>query len=156
MFAAVVTLAGKFPVLEALFPDWLYNVFNPNDKTNMAPYRVIHFVIIAFFITRFLPRDWKGLEWPVFQPAIMCGQHSLEVFCVGIFLAFVGHFVLLLYGGIAMQILVSVVGIGLLCAVAYVKEWTKKVDKAPPKLTEDGTALRKVGASVLTKVPRAA
>jgi hypothetical protein len=156
LFAAVMTLAGKFPVLEALFPDWLYNVFNPNDKTNMAPYRVIHFVIIAFFITRFLPRDWKGLEWPVFQPAIRCGQHSLEVFCVGIFLAFVGHFVLLLYGGIAMQILVSVVGIGLLCAVAYVKEWTKKVDNAPPKLAEDGAALRKVGASVLTKVARPA
>ena len=129
-------------------------MFNPNDKTNMAPYRVIHFLIIAFMITRFMPRDWKGLESPILQPGIMCGQHSLEVFCVGIFLSFVGHSILILYPGVAMQILVSFVGIGLLCAVAYFKEWTKKIDKAPPKLAEDGTALRKIGPSVLTRPPR--
>ena len=85
---------------------------------------------------------------------IKCGQHSLEVFCVGIFLSFVGHSILILYPGVAMQILVSFVGIGLLCAVAYFKEWTKKIDKAPPKLAEDGTALRKIGPSILTRPPR--
>ena len=52
-----------------------------------------------------------------------------------------------------MQILVSFVGIALLCAVAYFKEWTKKIDKAPPKLADDGTALRKIGPSVLTRPP---
>ena len=153
-FAAVMTLAGKFDGIRALFPEWLYSIFNPNDKTNMAPYRVIHFIIIAFMITRFMPRDWIGLEAPIMQPAIMCGQHSLEVFCVGIFLSFVGHAVLILYPGVAMQIFVSLAGIALLIAVAYFKEWTKKIDKAPPKLAEDGTAMRKVGKSILTRPPK--
>ena len=151
VFAAVLTLAGKFEWLRALVPDGLYSMFNPNDKTNMAPYRVLHFIVIAFMITRFMPRDWKGLEAPVMQPAIMCGQHSLEVFCVGIFLSFVAHAILILYPGYAMQIFVSFAGIGLLIAVAYFKEWVKKIDKAPPKLAEDGTAVRKVGKSILTK-----
>ena len=81
------------------------------------------------------------------------GPH-LEVFCVGIFLSFVAHSMLVLHSGYAMQIFVSFAGIALLCAVAYFKEWTKKIDKAPPKLAEDGTALRKVGPSVLTRPPR--
>ena len=130
-------------------------MFNPNDKTNMAPYRVIHFIIIAFFIIRFMPRDWKGLEAPIMQPAILCGQHSLEVFCIGIFLSFVGHSILIMYPGVLMQIFVSFAGIALLIAVAYFKEWTKKLDKAPPKLADDGTAVRKMGKSILTKPPRA-
>jgi hypothetical protein len=156
LFAAVMTLAGKFPDLAALFPDWLYTTFNPNDKTNMAPYRVIHFVIIAFMITRFVPRDWEGLEWPAFQPAIKCGQHSLEVFCTGIFLAAVSHFVLIFDSGIAMQIAVSIVGIALLCAVAYFKEWSKNFDKATARAAEDGkTVPWKVGASVLARAAEA-
>jgi hypothetical protein len=63
LFAMIMTLAGSFPQLAALFPEDIYKAFNPNDKTNLAPYRVIHFVIIAFFVTRFVPRNWKGLEW---------------------------------------------------------------------------------------------
>jgi hypothetical protein len=35
-----------------------------------------------------------GLRWRVFSPVIKCGQQSLEVFCVGIFLSFVAHFIL--------------------------------------------------------------
>ena len=29
----------------------------------------------------------------IFSPAILCGQHSLEIFCLGVFLAFAAHFV---------------------------------------------------------------
>lgn len=155
LFAMVMTLAGNLPQLAALIPEDLYRAFNPNDKTNLAPYRVIHFVIIAFFVTRFLPRNWKGLEWPGFRPAILCGQHSLEVFCAGIFLAFVAHFILILNGSLYMQFLVSFGGIGLLCALAYLKDWSTILDKKPPRLAEDGvTPLRKVGPSILTRPPR--
>ena len=155
LFAMVMTLAGSFPQLESLFPEQVFKAFNPNDKTNLAPYRVIHFVIIAFFVTRFVPRDWKGLEWSGFRPAILCGQHSLEVFCVGIFLAFVAHFMLILNGSLLVQFLVSFGGIGLLIALAYFKEWSSKLDKKPPRVAEDGiTPLRKVGPSILTRPPR--
>jgi hypothetical protein len=129
-----MTLAGRFPELAQLMPAWLYDAFNPNDKTNLAPYRVLHFVILAFFVTRFLPRDWAGLEWPIFQPLIKCGQQSLEVFCSGVFLAVVAHLILVeTSGSFWMQILVSVGGIALLTALAYYRSWSKKVDKAPAK-----------------------
>jgi hypothetical protein len=152
LFAMVMTLAGSFPQLAALIPENVFNAFNPNDKTNLAPYRVIHFVIIAFLVTRFVPRNWKGLEWAGFRPAILCGQHSLEVFCSGVFLAFVAHFVLLMNGSLYMQFLVSFGGIALLCAIAYVKDWSAKLDKKPSHPAEaSATPLQNVGPSILTR-----
>jgi hypothetical protein len=135
LFALVMTMAARFDELRSLIPPEIYGAFNPNDKTNLAPYRLLHFVVFAFFVVRLLPRDWPGLEWPIFRPAIKCGQQSLEVFCTGIFLSFAAHFVLVeISGAIWMQIVVSVVGIALMTALAYYRSWSKNADKAPTKI----------------------
>ncbi len=130
VFALVMTMAGRFEDFGALFPKWLYDAFNPNDKTNLAPYRVLHFVVIAFFVTRFVRKDWRGLEWKIFDPLVKCGQQSLQVFCVGVFLSFVAHFILSMsYGSIWAQLGVSIGGLAILTAVAYYGNWSKKQDK---------------------------
>ena len=134
IFALVMTMAGRFEEFGAMFPRWLYDAFNPNDKTYLAPYRVLHFVIIAFFVTRFVPKDWSGLEWRVFRPVIKCGQQSLPVFCVGVFLSFVAHFVLTMSSGsILAQVAVSFAGIFALTVVAYYISWSKQQDKPRPR-----------------------
>jgi hypothetical protein len=130
-------------------PPWLVDAFNPNDKTNLAPYRLLHFIILAFFITRFMPRDWPGLQWPVFRPMIVCGQQSLEVFYFGVFLAVAAHVVLVeISSDIWMQIVVSIVGIALMTVLAYYGSWSKNADKKSAKALS-GTALaqRSVGAN---------
>jgi len=134
IFAMVMTMAGKFPQFGALFPHWLYDTFNPNDKTNLAPYRFVHFAVIVILVIRFVPKDWPGLEWRVFDPIVVCGQQSLAVFCVGVFLSFVGHFELMLSSGsLFAQIFVSVTGIAIMTIVAYYISWSKRQDKPPPK-----------------------
>ena len=66
----------------------------------------------------------------MFRPLIKCGQQSLEVFCVGVFLAVGAHVALVeVSGAIWMQIVVSVVGITLMTAVAYYRSWSKSADK---------------------------
>jgi hypothetical protein len=130
VFALIMTMAGRFEAFGDMFPKWLYDAFNPNDKTFLAPYRVIHFVVIAFFITRFIPKNWAPLESKFAEPVIKCGQQSLQVFCVGIFLSFVAHFILMLsWGTIWAQLGVSIIGIAILTAVAYYGNWSKKQDK---------------------------
>lgn len=132
LFALVMTMAARFDELRALIPPEVYGAFNPNDKTNLAPYRLLHFVVFAFFVVRLLPRDWPGLEWAIFRPAIKCGQQSLEVFCAGIFLSFASHVVLVeVSGAIWMQIVVSIGGILMMTVLAYYRSWSKRVDKAP-------------------------
>jgi hypothetical protein len=138
-FAMILTLAGLFERLRDFIPPGLYSAFNPNDKTNLAPYRALHFVVIAMLVTRFLPKDWKGLDRPIFDPLIKCGQQSLRVFCVGIFLSFLGYFLLAVSSGaLLVQLAISVAGIGILCGVAYYGDWSKKADKLakqPPPTT---------------------
>ncbi|WP_375309116.1 OpgC domain-containing protein [Bradyrhizobium sp. A5] len=130
LFALVMTMAGRFPTLGGMFPEWLFSAFNPNDKTNLAPYRFIHFVVIVIMVIRFVPKEWPGLEWKVFDPLIVCGQQSLAVFCVGVFLSFVGHFELSMSSGsLLAQIFVSVAGIAIMTTVAYYISWSKKQDK---------------------------
>jgi hypothetical protein len=130
IFALVLTLAEPFQGLRDLIPQGLYDAFHPNDKTNLAPYRLLHFVILALLVTRFLPKDWKGLEWPVFDPLIKCGQQSLRVFCVGVVLSFLGYFLLSIsHGTLFIQLAISLAGIGILCGIAYYGDWSKKADK---------------------------
>jgi hypothetical protein len=77
IFALVMTMAGRFPEFGKMLPTWLFDAFNPNDKTNLAPYRVLHFIVIAFIVARLVSKDWRGLEWQIFQPIIKCGEQSL-------------------------------------------------------------------------------
>jgi hypothetical protein len=136
IFALIMTLAGWIPALRAALPDWLYSAFNPNDKTNLAPYRVFHLAIIVLLVTRFLPRDWPGLQWRIFRPAILCGQQSLQTFCTGIFLSFAAYFVLIeITDAIWMQILVNVLGLTILTLLAWYKNWATSLDK-PTKRPE--------------------
>jgi hypothetical protein len=128
-FALVMTLAGRFPELGRMFPTWLFDAFNPNDRTNLAPYRFLHFIALAFFVTRFVSKDWRGLEWPVFEPVIKCGQQSVAVFCVGVFLSFAGHFALMISSDSPLaQIFVSITGIAIMTLVAYSISWSKQQD----------------------------
>ena len=69
---------------------WMY----PINKTDLDVLRFAHFLALAAITVRFLPKDWPGLKSPWLRPMILCGQHSLEIFCLGVFLAFAGHFVL--------------------------------------------------------------
>src|SRR6266568_9362513 len=136
LFALVMTMASSFPEFTQPLPDWLYDSFNPNDKTNLAPYRFLHFVVIVFLVVRFVPRDWRMLERPVSWPLIVCGQQSLEVFCVGIFLSFAAYFVLVeVSSAIWMQVLISLLGVAVMTAVAAYRSWSKKIDQAPKAAT---------------------
>jgi hypothetical protein len=133
LLALAITMGRRFPDFGNLLPVWLFDAF-PNDKTNLPPHRFLHFVAIAFLITRFMPKDWPGLQWKVFAPVIKCGQQSLAVFCVGTFLSFIGYFALLVSSGsLLAQILVSAIGFAIMTVVAYYISWSKKQDKRPKR-----------------------
>jgi hypothetical protein len=90
--------------------------------------RFAHFLALAAVTVRFLPRDWPGLKSPWLKPLILCGQHSLEIFCLGVFLAFAGHFILAeVAGGAALHALISFGGILIMCGMAWIISWYKHV-----------------------------
>ena len=136
LFSFFITLTWNFPRLSYFIPLWLGEWMYPIDKTNLDVLRFAHFLALAAITVRFVPSDWSGLKSPILRPAILCGQHSLEIFCLGVFLAFAGHFVMVeFYHGVAMQILVSVVGVGAMIGTAALISWYKAMERGsgPPK-----------------------
>jgi hypothetical protein len=136
LFAAFcVTMTWYVPQLSHLMPRRLEQWMYPIDKTNLDVLRFAHFLALAAITVRFLPRDWPGLKSRWLRPLILCGQHSLEIFCLGVFLAFAGHFVLAeVGGGTGLHFVVSITGILIMWGVAWVISWYKRVaDKGAAK-----------------------
>jgi hypothetical protein len=129
VFAFLIVMTWYFPRTGYLVPRWLSDWMYPIDKTNLDVLRFAHFVALATLTLRYVPRDWPLLTSPWMRPAILCGQHSLEIFCSGVFLAFAGHFAMVqLSDGIGMQILVSAAGVVAMVAVAMLITWYKNVE----------------------------
>ena len=136
ILALVVTMAGRFPQIAGIVPDYLLDGFLPNQRENLVPYRVLHFLALVFLFTYVVPRDWRGFRWQALQPVIKCGEEWLPVFCAGVFLSFAAHLVLITGPNLlAMHVLVSVAGISIMTAVAYYGSWSKQQDRKPaPRL----------------------
>lgn len=133
--AFCVTLTWYLPQLSHFMPKRLEQWMYPIDKTDLDVLRFTHFLALAALTVRFLPREWPGLKSRWLRPLILCGQHSLEIFCLGVFLAFAGHFILAeVSGGPAMHALISLSGILIMWGVAWVISWYKRVaDKSGAK-----------------------
>ena len=133
VFAFCITLTWYFPRLGALVPHLLSDVLYPIDKTNLDVLRILHFFALAIVTLQFVPRGWPALKRPIFRPAIVCGQHSLAIFCLGVFLAFAGHFVFTeISNRLIMHVVVSIVGIAAMVATAMLLSWYKAVERRTP------------------------
>ena len=133
VFAFFITLTWHVETLDRFVPGWLADWMYPIDKTNLDVLRFAHFLALAAVTVRFIPAHWSGLNWPILQPAIRCGQHSLEIFCLGVFLAFAGQFIIAEYsGGPLLQTAVSVLGIFIMIATANLISWYKSIEGRSP------------------------
>ena len=124
-----VTLTWYFPELGKLMPHRLEQFIYPIDKPDLDILRFVHFLALATITVRLVPKGWPPLESPLLRPMILCGQHSLVIFCLGVFLAFGGYFVLTeLSAGIALHALAAMAGILIMTGVAWMATWYKRSD----------------------------
>ena len=94
---------------------------------------MLHFFSLAVITVWFVPRAWPALKSPVFWPAIVCGQHSLETFCLGVFLSFAGHFMFTeVSNRLLMHVAVSASGIVIMVAAAALVSWYKRMERRGP------------------------
>jgi hypothetical protein len=128
-----VALSWYLPEDKDFMPLWVEDLIYPIDKTNLDVLRFAHFLALAALTVRFVPRTWPVLNSWVFKPAIICGQHSLEIFCLGVFLAFAGHFAMVeISGAVWMQALISALGILVMVGTAALIKWYKDLEGRSP------------------------
>jgi len=130
LFAFLIVRSWYYPTLSAFKPGWLHDFLYPIDKTNLDPLRFIHFLCYAVLAAWLVPQNWSALRSPWLKPAILCGQHSLEIFCLGVFLSAAGYFVITeTSGNWLTQIAVSLAGIAIMVAVAAWLDFFKKFNR---------------------------
>jgi hypothetical protein len=125
-FAAFIALSWHYNWLESLIPDIVARQIYPIDKTNVDILRFLHFLAIAWFVRLAVPPHASFLRWRLFEPLRRCGEHSLQIFCVGTFLALSAQIVDAHFdGSLLSQIVVSISGIAIMTAFAYGAAWFK-------------------------------
>jgi hypothetical protein len=125
--AFCVTLTWYFPPLSQLMPRWLEQWIYPISKTDFDVLRFLHFLALAAITVYLVPGDWPGLKSPWLRPLVLCGQHSLEIFCLSIFLAFTGYFVLMEFTtATAPHFLIGIFGCLVMSAAAWLASTYKR------------------------------
>ena len=139
VFAFLIVMTWHVAALDALVPKWLIKVIYPIDKTDLDMLRFTHFLALALIVSRYVPRNWPALNYRWLQPLIMCGRHSLPIFCFGVFLSFAAHWILMQYTrGVWEQLAVSAAGFAIMVAIAWVLDRTGRV----PDLFVDAAEIR--------------
>ena len=113
-------------------PPLLLKALWPADKTDLSPVRLIPFVALVVLVAVHVPPTARFLSSAALRPLVLCGQQSLEIFCVGILLSALGHFVIGEYSArIPIQLAVNAVGIAIMILTARTIDWYKRIDRLP-------------------------
>jgi hypothetical protein len=145
VFAFSIAMTWYFPRLGVFVPKFVGEAIYPIDKTNLDVLRILHFLSLAVITVWLVPSDWPALKSRWLWPAIVCGQHSLGIFCLGVFLSFAGHFVFTeVSNTVLANVVVSIAGIAIMVAAAVMISWYRLIERQgsgpQPPTTKTGYA----------------
>jgi len=153
-FAFLIVMTWHIPALEAMIPKWMIKLIYPIDKTDLDMLRFTHFLALAMWVTYFVSRKWKALGSKWLHPVILCGRHSLPIFCLGVFLSFAAHWILAQYTrGVVEQLAVSIAGILIQIGAAWLLDRAAKVPALFVNVLETGESEAASGASATVTAP---
>lgn len=119
VFSLIIALSWRIKLLDGIVPQALLQLFYPMDKSNLDPFRLLHFLALAVLAVWFVPPNPQGLTATVMRGAILCGKNSLPIYCLGVLLTLASVLALLdISEGLAMQIALSVAGVLMMIVAA--------------------------------------
>jgi hypothetical protein len=147
IFAFLIVMTWHVPFLATLVPKWMIKAIYPIDKTDLDMLRFTHFLALATLVSRFVPRDWAELKARWSYPLILCGRHSLPIFCIGVFLSFSAHWILMQYTrGAWEQLAVSLAGILIMVGAAWLLDRAENIPDLFVEVLEDKNAETATGS----------
>jgi hypothetical protein len=128
LFSFLIVMTWHVPFLETLVPKWMIKTIYPIDKTDLDMLRFTHFLALAFVVVRYVPRNSRLLNSSLVRPLVLCGRHSLPLFCIGVFLSFGAHWFLVQYShSIIAQLGVSAAGMLIMVTIAWLLDRIQSV-----------------------------
>ena len=123
----------QHPELTAHLPAGVARVLLSVDKGGLHPFRLISILSLVWLVSRTVPASarWMSSRWAA--PFILCGQHSLPVFCAGIFLSFLGRLLMEEQDGWWVQVVVNILGALLLVGVGALAAYYREKGRSAPR-----------------------
>jgi hypothetical protein len=120
-------VSERFESVPTLFAPILWPLLS---KTGLSILRFSNVLALALLVARLVPPQAGFLAGRLARPFLMCGRHSLHIFCLGILLSVVAHLFLNEYfGGPLLQLVVASAGIGIMIGVAAWMDWFEYSNK---------------------------
>jgi hypothetical protein len=136
VLAILTLLSGVWIIAFWTHPHWAHYLpppvvatFYNVDKGGLHPLRLTSFLALIWLARRLVsPQvNWVRSRWA--RPLVVAGQHSLPVFCFGIFAAFVGRVAMEHDDGLLMQLAVNGVGATSMAGVGALAAWYKRKER---------------------------
>jgi hypothetical protein len=122
------TFHGFFEAVPAILERQLW----PTNKSNLSPVRLVSFFSLVMLVARWVSPQARFMRVKLAWPLVLCGRHSLEIFCLSILLSALGHFLMSeINAGFTMQLGINVVGIMVMCLTAGMLDWYRAVQQMP-------------------------
>lgn len=123
------TLHWLYDPIPAYFAKTLWPLMS---KTDLSPLRFLNVLALALLVARLIPPQARFMMGKFAKPFVMCGRHSLHIFCIGILLSIIAHLLINeLFGGPVLQIAVAAAGIGIMIGIAALMDWFATAERAP-------------------------
>jgi hypothetical protein len=92
----------------------------PEIRTHIHPARLLNLMATAYLVATYLRADAPLLRSRWAAPLLLCGRHSLEVFCTGGAISIFGEIAIYVYGPrLWLEALATLAGLGAMTAVAW-------------------------------------
>ena len=132
VIAAVLSLSSSLHDAVNRIPQFIMLPEMWFDKTMLPPARLLSVLALAVLVGTYVPREARFLTSRAGWWIVLCGQNSLQVFCLSILLAVLANFVLNLAGyGLLVQCLVNLSGIVTMFGAGLLLAWFKAGGRLP-------------------------
>lgn len=121
----VISAVWRIPAVFALLPEPVaVAIYTRIDKASLHPARLLHFLAVAYLVSQVVR---PGAGWLTRLPAsvfTLIGQHGLLVFCMGIFLSFLGRLIMQEYdASLPTQFAIAAGGLALFLGFSALQAW---------------------------------
>jgi len=127
--AFAINLFWRGALLGIEAPEWLYEFYAGVDKAGLHPARLVNMLLLVWLAAHLVPVGAAWLNGRIAGIFVLMGQQGLPVFCLGIFLSFLGRVAIEISAAWWMQLAVNLLGLAALIAVGAASAWYDGGDK---------------------------
>ncbi len=113
-------------------PPWVYDFYSGVDKAGLHPARLLNILLLVWLFAHLVPVGAAWLNGRLAGLFVLMGQHGLPVFCLGIFLSFLGRVAIEISAAWWMQGVVNLVGLAALIGIGALSAWYDGSGKRKP------------------------